>query len=185
MDIKYLSFGSSCAVTYNLSQCNKRNECFPFDWLYSSICSIIDAIYFDFQYFTDITKIKNISYNFPLLHNDWNEEDNKNGTTRCINKYNFIFVHDYDNTMSNIDAVKCKYERRIERFRVVMRDKNIHKKIYCVGTTTDEKNIDRLIQVMNDALYVNFTIRFMHYSDMGTNECWKMTNFNWSNWFDT
>lgn len=178
-----IPFGSSCAVAYNLIQCNKRFESYPFDWIYCSICNIIDTIYNDFQYFTDIIKIKNVSYNFPLLDNNWT--DNKYGTTRCINKYNCVFVHDYNNTMTNIDYVKTKYERRIERFRTVMRDANIHKKIYCIGSLTDKKYINKLISVMDNALYVNYKIHFMLYSDMNNNTCWRMTNFDWHSWFNS
>jgi hypothetical protein len=177
----YISFGSSCAVAYHLGLLGKRQMSFPFDWINSSIHSIIDIIYNQFQSFTDATKIKNI-FSHPILDENWQES--KAETTKCINIYKCIFVHDFNKDMTNIEEVKQKYIRRIERFTTIMRDEKIHKKIYCVGTSKDMQKLSLLRQTMDNANYVNYVIKFKLYSEMGNNSCWKMTCFNWKTWFD-
>ena len=84
--------------------------------------------------------------------------------------------------MSNSDNVREKYTRRIERFQNIMRNNELHKKIFCIGTIKDKLKLQELISVMNSLNYLNYTIHFKFYSDMEGG--WKLEMFNWKEWFD-
>jgi hypothetical protein len=106
-EIDYISLGGDCMPAINLRQLGLRKEAYPFDWVLLHNDTIATFLLNDFE-----------NYHSNLIMN-WN---------RWIkNLYHEIeFPHDYDTTTDDgwrdqIPSVTEKYQRRIERFRNLMK----------------------------------------------------------------
>jgi hypothetical protein len=120
---QYISIGYDCSPAAALRGLGLRPAALPFDWVESNI----DAL------------DKCINDRFAQFHKGVRLNENK---TRVIDAYGFQFPHDYptinsdidgddfgetgkeivENWMDYYDAVKAKYDRRIERFVAVLLD---------------------------------------------------------------
>jgi hypothetical protein len=120
-EYNYISFGSDCYPAFALRNLEFRKYALPFDWIISNTESIIECIKDNFQ---------NFHKELNLLSNN----------TSLIDKYGFLFVHDYPTENENrndidndttifysenkivnnwreyIDNNLKKYEKRINRF---------------------------------------------------------------------
>jgi len=132
MVINYLTLGYDCSPAAVLRNLNIRKFALPFDWVVSDV-NILEKCFED---------------NFSKFHKNLKFNYNK---TRLIDEYGFQFPHDYQlNNMTNInnnnvgegifgeeknnfitdnwinyyDVVLEKYNRRIERFKIIVNDIN-------------------------------------------------------------
>ena len=132
MVINYLTLGYDCSPAAVLRNLNIRKFALPFDWVVSDV-NILEKCFED---------------NFSKFHKNLKFNYNK---TRLIDEYGFQFPHDYPlNNMTNInnnnvgegifgeeknnfitdnwinyyDVVLEKYNRRIERFKIIVNDIN-------------------------------------------------------------
>lgn len=180
--MEYISFGNDCSIAFQLQQYNLRNYAYPFDWLLiPNLIDIINLINNDFINFIsqDYLQFKNTSANFPLINDTWN--DKYTDMYRVKHKlYNIQFLHDF-NINYNIDNIKEKYNRRIKRFDEIMKNKNIKKLLYRIGSKKD--NIDLLIKTFNNKNYTNYQINFKSFDEINKSDTWKRENFDWLNWF--
>jgi hypothetical protein len=118
-EYNYISFGSDCYPAFALRDLGLRPYALPFDWIVSSIDTIIECINDDFLFFH-----KNLNLS----------------SSRLCDKYGLLYVHDYptenekrndidndstifysenkivSNWMDYNDTVLEKYKRRIQRF---------------------------------------------------------------------
>jgi hypothetical protein len=107
-------------------------------------------------------------------------------TLRVVNtKYKFTFMHDFtpQNTTEELKIIKDKYDRRGNRFYLLMYDPYIHKHIYRITighAQTEVRKIDVLFQKMK---FVNYSIHVKTYKDLGPSTDWKFNDFNWYDWF--
>jgi hypothetical protein len=127
--INYVTFGQDCVSASALRNLDLRKVALPFDWIISNIDALEQCFKDDFAYF----------------HKELKLNDTK---TKMIDKYGFIFPHDYplndevydnmdigeglfgeesgkiitNNWTKHYDIVLEKYNRRIERFRNIMND---------------------------------------------------------------
>ena len=100
----YISLGYFCSVALELERFGLRDASYPFDWIISDIKSVFECIENNFESILDIN----------LLSQSQNEHKNYKNI-----KYGFYFFHDFDKYIplsSQLDVVKKKYNRRIERF---------------------------------------------------------------------
>ena len=184
MDIIYIPFGSDCSIAYHLQQLNLRQYAFPFDWILSDIPNIIKCLKNNFSNFIDIDylKLMNISNNFPLIDDDWPQLSNKtNNVKKYKHKlYNFIFPHDFTDNC-DIKLIIAKYERRIERFNIIMKNPNITKIILYIGKKNNNEKLENIFNILE---FTNFRIKNKLYSEMGIiHNDWKRNNFDWKTWF--
>jgi hypothetical protein len=122
----FITLGHDCNVAEMLRSLGMRHHALPFDWVYSSVDSL-------HQCFTD---------NFKQFHTGLKLNRDGNG---LIDKYGFIYVHDYPSSDLYFDPskigegmlweyspvgfdwkthyplVKSKYDRRVKRFLSIMR----------------------------------------------------------------
>ena len=103
-DLLFVSLGSMCEPAHMLRFCEMRKAAFPFDWIVSFDGeSIIEMLENDFQDFLNQNFFK--TYGAALLHTN----------------YHLEFLHEGDwggnQYLLNMEKLKTKYERRIERFR--------------------------------------------------------------------
>lgn len=128
--INFISIGSDCSPAAAQRSLQLRNTALPFDWIVSNINAVEKCFNTDFKDFH-----KNLRLN--------------SSKSRLIDSYGFLFPHDYPRTKTvefnetcigdgvykeeagtyivpnwiiHHDTVLKKYERRIERFRNVIRD---------------------------------------------------------------
>lgn len=110
--MEYISLGSTCSIAWQKQKYNIKKETFPFDWLrVDSLDHINQALADRFTNFFSFTQIGE-STKFTLFEDDFIESSGK-----CMimkNQYGMKFYHDF--TDNNLEQVKAKYTRRIERF---------------------------------------------------------------------
>ena len=192
MKTEIISLGSNCSIAYQLATYNLRYNAYPFDHVKIPSFKILNKVLknnFD-SYIEFIIKENKTCYEH-IINDDFN--NNINNTTILKNKYNIIFPHDCSSNISydlQIENIKEKYNRRIERFRninhpvifiwnepLIVLEKNIidfHNiiKQYTTNylliiinhkeiTTTD---INKTIIINNDKEFIN----------------WKQDNIDWA-----
>lgn len=102
----FVSLGSSCEPAHMLRFCKLRREAFPFDWLISFDGEkLIELLEDNFLRFLNEDDLVAYDFGGALLHT----------------YYHLEFLHDGDwrgaQYTSNMQILKPKFERRIERFR--------------------------------------------------------------------
>ena len=128
MEYQYVGLGYDCSPAAALRALQLRTFALPFDWVVSTRQALVQCIINDFEgYHTELRLIST--------------------KTRVVDKYGFLFPHDYP-TVASIDKnntieadgiayeekvivdhfelysekVISKYKRRIERFRAILRN---------------------------------------------------------------
>lgn len=151
MSINYLTLGNDCSPAGALKNLNLREFALPFDWVVSNV-SILNNCFED---------------NFFKFHKNLKFNVSK---TRLIDEYGFQFPHDYplnnmvdikndnigegifgeerdcviiDNWINYYDDVLAKYNRRIERFKNIVSDKQPII-VLCRYNTNDVINLQQL-----------------------------------------
>lgn len=107
VEIDYISLGGDCMPAVNLRELGLRKEAYPFDWVLMHNDAIVHILSQDFYDFHT---------HLVLNWNRWVKNV----------KNEIEFPHDYDTTTDEgwreqIAAVDEKYQRRIERFRELMK----------------------------------------------------------------
>lgn len=181
----FVPLGTTCAIAYQLEKYDFRKFALPFDWLGCTDQTICDVLEDDFSNFFDIDKmiVKNKSNNFPLLEDDWRESFS--GTIRVRHKkYGFNFVHDFDQTMVLGDEqyikIMDKYNRRINRFREIMKNPNTYKICIHIGNKFD---INKCDEIMKKNSYQNYEIKSLILSEMPVSNGWQLDKFDWKLFF--
>ena len=142
---------------------------------------IWETIEKDFSIFFSNYTLKNQSENFINF-------DNPSYKSKIQIKLDngIVLPHEAIDTFFDYNVYKEKYERRILRFKTVIRDKNI-KKIFI---RADEKKITEenkhmLINSLNKYGCLNYEIKFINYSEYICKEnfTWKRDYIDWKNIF--
>lgn len=100
----YISLGYFCNVASDLEELGLRNSSSPFDWNISIFEGVIKALNNEFANFMD--------YNTLVQSEKYRQH-------YCDPNYKIWFFHDfnkYQPLIKQYDAVKAKYDRRIDRF---------------------------------------------------------------------
>src|SRR5262245_43310694 len=106
-----ISLGGSCQIAHQLRLNQIRSAAFPFDWIITPVESLCAFIESDFR---DFLAPENLRLNV-----------NMDPDPPCVEdaRYNVLFPHDFPHDVSflrEIEHVKAKYQRRIDRFRTVL-----------------------------------------------------------------
>ncbi|SHN65797.1 Putative papain-like cysteine peptidase [Butyrivibrio hungatei DSM 14810] len=100
----YISLGYFCSVAMELEKYGLRDYSYPFDWIISDFEGIVSAINDNFSDYLDYDNLY---------------QSKKVRSTYLDQKYQFVFIHDFDKYKcldSQLDFVREKHRRRIERF---------------------------------------------------------------------
>lgn len=125
---KYIiSLGSTCSIAFNIEKYGLRRFALPFDWLRTDMVSIIDCLEDQFNSFNNWNKAERSPEsmaNFPVFDPDTESYPKENGNVAMlyINGYGMKSFHDFDG--DNLEIVKEKYKRRIERFITLLQSDN-------------------------------------------------------------
>ena len=108
----FISLGNKCWTAQALELYKLRECTFPFDWLFTLDDEGLNRVFDeDFAYFTDKDSFSPNDYHPVAIENT---------------RYGMIFTHDWpfpdiqlteERYYQHLEAVKVKYQRRIERFR--------------------------------------------------------------------
>jgi hypothetical protein len=122
----------------------------------------------------------NQSNNFPLIDDDWPNNCDKQINIQKYKHllYNFTFCHDFYIGI-DIKNVIDKYNRRIDRFNMIMKDQNITKIILYIGKKIYDEELDNVLKTLG---FTNFKIKSKLYSEINKSSDWKRDNFDWVKW---
>lgn len=118
----FISLGYFCSIAQELERMGLRSTSSPFDWCISDFEGVISAIKNNFEGFLD----------YELLSQSTNDRKHYFNI-----EYKIWFFHDFDQyrpLKKQIDSVRSKYSRRIERFYT-----NIHKPTLFIRYISDEE----------------------------------------------
>lgn len=105
----FISLGWYCGVAASLSKYGLRGFSGPFDWYFSDFEGVVHFLETDFE-------------DFLCKENLFTSEDNKKEF--CDRKYGCRYIHDVDKDFEQeYHKIYVKYSRRIERFRIVTKEK--------------------------------------------------------------
>lgn len=169
MSIEYISFGSDCAIAYHLSRLGLRTQSYPFDWIMTP--NIVPCLVDHFEHFMDGWSMKK-QVIAPAIGDEW--QDQEETMVRMTNAYGFTFLHDVG-LHTDLDTVKEKYKRRIQRFQKVMVDDTIQKHVFRMS-----KQNESLDTVCDQLGYKNVIV---HWSPIVSGSSWKKEEFKWNQWF--
>ena len=152
--------GFDCSPASFMRDAGLRQFALPFDWIVSNIDSMIKCIKDDFKDF----------------HKGLYLEESK---TRIIDKYGFIFPHDYpthknknivdsddnvpeqdiivDNWKDYIPDNEIKYSRRIERFISIMKSNEVLI-VFIRASFSETKTIKKLLKQKYNKRHIKFII---------------------------
>lgn len=125
MKTHYISLGYNCDGATWLRNNQLRDGAMPFDWAVTPIRSVIKHFENDF---TEWMLDENLIYNPPaerkLMLNDDTGETVRDMTTPVVDKkYGTLYPHDFG-VEYDINEVRAKYRRRIDRMKELFADKN-------------------------------------------------------------
>ncbi len=156
-----ISLGFNCHVAKDLERLGYRNASYPFDWLISNFCDVIESIDTDFVQWLKFSDIEQDSEHENVYHDKGTGLD---------------FYHDFfpDKTIEEqYDKVKSKYSRRIERFQKDCAQATLF--IRFVRNEEDLKyiqnNQERILSVLkkenedNDCIYLLLNENLQAYAD--------------------
>jgi len=133
---KYVSIGYSCAPKYFISTAILKENYYVFDYIGTSMWSVIELINNNFEDFITDEIIKKI-----LI-------DTKKTLMYTNKKYYVRFIHDICDQRiklpNYLENLKTTYERRITRFFELLADHNVNNKLLCF-LRTEENNTNRII----------------------------------------
>ena len=169
MSIEYISLGGDCATAYHLSQHGLRTQSYPFDWITTPL--LTPCIKENFSRFMEGWTIKKTVV-VPCIVEDW--QDTEQTMYRMTNAYGFTFLHDIG-IDTDINDVKEKYQRRIDRFQCMMMNPDITKHVFRMYSRHDP--LEDLFQ------HVGYKNTVLHSIPMLTGSSWKKENHDWKTWF--
>lgn len=192
----YIPFGNDCAVAYQLEKLGIRNTSLPFDWIKSDLEGLIQCVDDDFAHFCEETNfsMKNTSTNFKIIQENYSDGKLTDSIRMHNTVYDFHHLHDFklyithgitQNLEYGFKKFKEKYEKRIIRFRELMKNNLVSKVIVHIGPKKDVKLFDRLKEVFNEKSYTNYEIKFISYCEfesIGTSS-WKRDEYDWASFF--
>jgi ribosomal protein L23 len=175
----YISLGSDCSVSYQLRKLGL--QCigtFPFDWMkitkLDNLIGILDNDFVEFNRF-DSYIIKSQSDRFDYFDGD---NCNMKSSNKLIHKkYSFVLPHEYNENDIDILEFEKKYSRRIEKFRTIVRNKEIRKVFVRLGNTKEQKKEIILEATLNKYGCQNFRLQIINMDDY--KKFSSQEEFNW------
>lgn len=170
---EYISLGKDCCMAYHLHRLGKKKNTYPFDWLLiknlDTVYSLIENDFIDFLKPDYLQYKNNIRESF--LKND-NNIVNEVSLIRVTNtKYKIHFLHDFESP-DELEKVVEKYNRRINRFYEIMRDKNMIKHLFYLSSISEtNESGKKLNSLFISKEFSNFSIHLI-YSPIPTTS-WK------------
>lgn len=130
--MEYISLGSNCSITYQLTKLGLRKQAYPFDWTKITLCQLIQILSENFDDYSESLEFVSISNIHPIMELDlemYNSDPNSNskpnsnsepssissGSLILTNKYKIKFAHELGEKYQ-LDEFKNKLTKRVQRF---------------------------------------------------------------------
>lgn len=117
--MEYISLGSNCSITYQLSKLGLRKCAYPFDWTKITLNQLISILVEDFNDYSKSLEFVSISHIHPIIEpgTDTNSNDLISSSSLILtNKYKIKFAHEFGEKYQ-LDEFKNRLEERVKRFR--------------------------------------------------------------------
>ena len=127
----FVSIGHDCSPAAALRALGLRERAFPFDWMQSNLVGVERCLQEDFHYFHEnIRRMDHgrrmidsygfqYPHDYPLVGHDQEDDELKNGRAFFLEDLHKPIV---DNWLLYYPTIKEKYDRRIQRFRDLLKD---------------------------------------------------------------
>ena len=119
--MEYISLGSNCSITYQLSKLGLRKCAYPFDWTKITLNQLISILVEDFNDYSKSLEFVSISNIHPIIEPGTDTNYNSNdlilsSSVILTNKYKIKFAHELGEKYQ-LDEFKNRLEERVKRFR--------------------------------------------------------------------
>lgn len=123
--MEYISLGSNCCITYQLSKLGIRKCAYPFDWSKITLNQLITILTDDFNDYSKSLEFVSISNIHPIIECEIKDEIKaeaepynliSSSSLILTNKYKIKFAHELGEKYQ-VKEFKNKMEGRINRFR--------------------------------------------------------------------
>lgn len=117
--MEYISLGSNCSITHQLSKLGLRKCAYPFDWTKITLGQLISILVEDFNDYSKSLEFVSISHIHPIIEpeTDTNSNDLISSSSLILtNKYKIKFAHELK-AKYQLDEFKNRLEERVNRFR--------------------------------------------------------------------
>lgn len=121
--MEYISLGSNCSITYQLSKLGLRKCAYPFDWTKITLNQLISILTEDFDGYSKSLKFVSISNIHPIKLEPGKNDLISSSSFILTNKYKIKFAHELEEKYQ-LDEFKNRLEQRIKRFRELV-DKDV------------------------------------------------------------
>lgn len=133
-----ISLGFFCSVSSEMEKIGLRGASYPFDWVISDFKSVIECIENDFDDFLNYNNIVQYENERSYYYDK---------------KYKIHFYHDFSKYIdlnTQLDNVKSKYDRRIERFKNDIKESTLFLRYIESNIELDyiEKNYEYIIRLL-------------------------------------
>lgn len=169
---EFISLGYNCDVAHFLRCTGLRNKAYPFDWCITPNQSLIRVFKHDFN---DFFNIKNLTYSEPHKANVFEGEGRSIRETDEIvvsgicSKYKMVFPHDFpDDELHTYYKNLEKYNKRVERLRMVLDSNLVVFFIYKLEVDSDE---DKFLLDFRRVIYGNYPSLAFYIISLDDFEC--------------
>lgn len=117
--MEYISLGSNCSITHQLSKLGLRKCAYPFDWTKITLNQLISILAEDFNDYSKSLEFVSISNIHPIIkpRTETNSNDLISSSSLILtNKYKIKFAHELGEKYQ-LDEFKNILEERVKRFR--------------------------------------------------------------------
>jgi len=122
--MEYISLGSNCSITYQLSKLGLRKSAYPFDWTKITLNQLITILEKDFNDYSKSLEFVSISNIHSIIELESGINELKSFSSLILtNKYKIKFAHELGEKYQ-LDEFKNKMKERIKRFRD-LKDKDV------------------------------------------------------------
>lgn len=153
--MKYISIGINCSVKYNIDKYRNKSETLFFDWLMTSMNSVIEIL--------GCNDINNILYFDNIIRNINNPYHNEMSRIIIKSLNQCVSIHDLPKNYTDTDILNFidKYKKRFNR--IIEHIKSNEKICFIRNSYVSYTEIDKLIKIIKKINpNCNFTIVIIH-----------------------
>lgn len=119
--MEYISLGSNCSITHQLSKFGLRKCAYPFDWTKITLGQLISILVEDFNDYSKSLEFVSISNIHPIIEprtetNDLSNDLTSSSSLILTNKFKIKFAHELGEKYQ-LDEFKNRLEERVKRFK--------------------------------------------------------------------
>ncbi len=168
--MKFISIGPACSVKYNVDKYRCKNETLFFDWLMTSMNTVINIL--KCNNIKDILNFENIVIdNNPTVINQTNQKLTLKSLDFCVSLHDIPLIYTDNDIFNFIDKYSRRYNRLIECI------KSKEKICFIRNGFANNNEIDKFIETIKSInSNCDFTLVIIHNDKKNNTEILKQKN---------